>query len=369
MILQIFSLIACLTMTDAPAENQGVITGTVVNASQGKSPVAGCKVVLRARSENQFVVLAETNADPWGRFQFENLLVEKYCEYQPGANRDGVHYPGPTVQLTPEQPQAVVEFSVCDSVAAPSPLVLRKHEIHLHPEPGILRVTESLEIENPSTTCYVGQSLQEGAEPVTLQLHIPAEFERATFDEEYFGRHFSVMQGTLVTSLPWPPGKKEVKFTYTIRNEAVRRTWRRPLDLPCSEACVWVHGENPAVLAGNVPLEAADKSEKNVNGDTGERVFHSTAKLLPAGYVLSVNLEHLPVPWMVYARWAVLIAFFALMAGVIIFAVRRLISAPRSSSERKQDPTSRNAQAEDRHQHSLHGKHGVTRSKTSKNLE
>ena len=177
MVIPILSLITCLALANAPAEVRGTITGIVVNASRDKSPVAECRVVLRARLENQFVVLNEVSADPWGRFRFGNLPVGKYFEYLPGANRDGVHYPGPPVHITPEEPCATVELAVRDAIAAPSPLVLRRHEICLHPEPGVLRVSEVLVVDNPSSTCYVGQAPQEGAEPVTLTLHISPEFE------------------------------------------------------------------------------------------------------------------------------------------------------------------------------------------------
>jgi hypothetical protein len=333
MISKILSLVACLTLADAPAENRGAISGVVVNASQDKTPVAGCKVVLRARLENQFVVLGETSADPWGRFQFVNLPAGKYYEYLPGANRDGVHYAGPLVHITAEEPLAAVELSVCDSIAAPSPLVLTRHEISLRPESGVLYVTESLTVDNPSSTCYVGQAPREGAEPVTLQLSIPPEFERATFDEEYFGRRFAASQGKLITGLAWPPGKKEVKFTYVIRNAEISRHWQRPLDLPCSDLCVRVQTTKPEEIACNLGRGTIAGNE--AKSGPSEVVFHSTGKLLPAGFVIGVELNHLPVPWMAYARWTALFTLIGAVAGTSIFTVRRRRSNSRIAAKQK----------------------------------
>jgi hypothetical protein len=320
MIVELLTLAACLAMSDVPAENRGVIAGVVVNASQGKTPVGGSKVVLRVRLENQFTPFGETTADEQGRFCFENLPVGKYYEYLPGANRDGVHYPGPQVQITPERPRAAVELSVCDSISAPSPLVLRRQEILLRSEPGVLYVTESLVVDNPSSVCYVGQVPQVGAEPITLLLNIPPEFERATFDEEYFGRHFAVAQGRLFTSLPWPPGKKEVKFTYTIRNAQTSRIWERPLDLPCSDVCVRVQAAKPDEIACNLASAAVDQGK---NSEKGEVVFQSAGSMLPAGYVIEVDMAHLPVPWMAYARWAALAVLIGMVGGASVFAIRR----------------------------------------------
>ena len=326
MVIPILSLLTCLAAADAPAEVRGAITGVVVNASRDKSPVAECRVVLRARLENRFVVLNEISADHWGRFRFDNLPVGKYFEYLPGANRDGVHFSGPSVNITPEEPCAAVELSVCDSIAAPSPLVLRRHEICLHPEPGVLRVSEVLVIDNPSSACYVGQAPQEGAEPVTLALRISPEFERATFDEEYFGRRFVVSQGQLVTSLPWPPGKKELKFTYVIRNAETKRTWRRPLDLPCADVCVRVLTAKPEEVACNLSPAVIEKNEK---GDAGAAVFQSAGTPLPSDFVISVDLRHLPVPWMAYARWTALFGLFGMVLGAGVFAIRRRRSPSR----------------------------------------
>jgi hypothetical protein len=292
----------------------------VVNASRDKAPVAGCKVVLSARLQDKYVVIAEASSDQWGQFQFDGLDVGPYFEYLPGANYHDVHYPGPAVHLTTAEPRAAVELSVCDSVAAPSPLVLQRQEISLRSEEGVLYVTESLAVDNPSSTCYVGQARREGEAPITLRLNIPPEFERATFDEEYFGRHFSVSDGALVTSLPWPPGKKEVKFTYAIRNAEFSRQWQRPLDLPCADLCIRVRTANPdEVTCDLAPGVVARENQKP--GQT-EAVFHSSATL-PAGSMIRVGLKKLPVPWMVQARWIALTALLIAIGGICILTVRR----------------------------------------------
>ncbi|MCC6125589.1 MAG: carboxypeptidase regulatory-like domain-containing protein [Pirellulales bacterium] len=356
MILQILALTACLTLADAPAENRGVISGVVVNASQGNSPVEGCTVVLRVRSENQFVVFGETAADRWGRFRFENLPVGKYYEYLPGANRGDVHYPGPRVRITPAEPHAAVELSVCDSIAAPSPLVLARHDIRLRTEPGVLYVTESLVVENPSSTCYIGQAEGEDAVPVTLQLNIPPEFERATFDQEYFGSRFGASEGKLITGIPWPPGKKEVKFTYVIRNDETNRNWRRPLDLPCSDVCVRVQSARPEEVACNLSPAPIEKRGKDEKGEIGEVLFRSEGKLLPAGFVIDVSMGHLPVPWMAYARWTALTVLFGIAAGAGIFALRRRKSPPPPISAQNRGPISTPTKHRSKHP-SAHGPH------------
>ena len=87
-------------------------------------------------------------------------------------------------------------------------------------------VTESMSIDNPSSLCYVGKSPVSGAEPVTLQLAIPADFERTTFHKEFFGRQFSIVDGKLVTGVPWPPGRRELAFTYVLACDEGGYVWQ-----------------------------------------------------------------------------------------------------------------------------------------------
>ena len=135
----------------------GTIDGTVVNTTSGAAralPVRG-----RAASAVQGAIraLCMVATDKQGRFRIGELpLGEKYL-YLIGANRQGVFYPGPRLTLTDLHPAARVELAVCDAVTRPNPLVLNKMEITIRPETGLLKVTESLLIDNPSRTTYIGE--------------------------------------------------------------------------------------------------------------------------------------------------------------------------------------------------------------------
>jgi hypothetical protein len=95
------------------------------------------------------------------------------------------------------------------------------------------------------------------------------------------------------TCIPWPPGKRELKFTYVLRNAEAHRVWERPLDLPCSEIHVRVPAEKPDEVACDLGKAKA--------GSAGEVVFESIDEALPAGHLVRVTLGRLPVPWTAYA--------------------------------------------------------------------
>ena len=304
------ALAACLA-SGPDAARQGVIEGVVRNSTDGNKPAGWTAVVLRATVEGRTSVAAETTADAHGIFAFGRLPVDPTIRYLPGANRHGVHYPGGGIRLTAKQPRARLVLTVCDAVTEPSPLVIRSHEVLLRSEPGAIRVTETLLVENPSRTCYVGQPLAEGQPPITLQLSIPAAFERATFDEEFYGRRFFVANHKPVTDIPWTPGSRELKFTYVVPNRQAHYVWERPLDLPCRQLQVRVHNSATDV-SSNLPQVARDP----------DIVFQAKGPL-PPGHVVRVELGRLPVPWMAYARWIALALLLTLFGSVGWLSRRR----------------------------------------------
>ena len=215
MIVKTLILLYCL-LTAAPDADRGTIMGTVVNASVAKTAISGAEVVLRAEIHGESMICGQTVTDREGRFDFHNLPQGDEYWYLPGANHDGVHFPGPRLQLTTQRPSADVEISVYDTISAPCPLVICRQDIAMRFQPGTLSVTESIVVDNPTRRCYVGAHSPDGDEPITLQLSIPPNFERTTFQTEFFGRRFCLMGDKLATSIPWPPGQRELKFTYVL---------------------------------------------------------------------------------------------------------------------------------------------------------
>ena len=145
-------------------------------------------------------------------------------------------------------------------MAEPCPLIIRRQRISLYPEPGLLRVVESLLIDNPSSCCYVGAAIADNTAPVTLRLAIPETFTTVTFDEEFFGRRFSLRSGMLGTGIPWTPGSRELKFSYVLPNNLRSYVWQRLLDVPCEDLRVEVHGETPDEVACNLPASRSQRA-------------------------------------------------------------------------------------------------------------
>jgi hypothetical protein len=311
----VLTLVMCPMVSYEPLREDGEISGVVLNATQDGAPAGDVDIVLRATADGRFAPVAQTKADAQGRFRFEKLPVGGDFLYVPGANRGGIHYPGPRVRLTAYQSQARVELQIHETQSHPNPLVAKQHVIRIQPEPGALRVTESILVDNPTTKTYVGRETSSEAEPVTLSLAVPPNFDRTTFHKEFFGRRFSFSGQKLVTGIPWTPGEKELTFTYVVPNEMRHVQWQRPLDLPCSDVQVYVTGERPEEVRCNLG--------KAGEGQTvGELMFASRGPLEP-GHVIRVEFGSAPVPWFAYARWAAAALLVGLVAVTGLVTLRR----------------------------------------------
>jgi hypothetical protein len=279
------------------------------------------EVVLRAGADGELVVVAETTTDRYGKFVFPQVPLDPTLVYLPGANRDGVHYPGQRVRLDAYNRLAQATIVVYDAVSTPCPLVAKRHDIDVTVEERVLRITETLLISNPSQATYVGASMRSGSPP-TFWLSIPQNFDRVTFDKEFFGRRFFVVDHRPVTDMPWLPGERELRFTYRIPLVESAGQFRRTIDVPSSAVRVRVHGADQRPVSCNLP--------PSPDAPDGQLAFTPAGRQLARDFVIELQIASLPFPWMQYARWGAVVALAALAgATVAIPRFRRRPSNPR----------------------------------------
>lgn len=326
MLLPQFLLAPCLVLPCSPFDNSGTIRGTVINGSQGNAPVARAEVILQVQQDGVFIPLADTTTDDRGRFVFDSLPLEDEALFLVGANRDEVFHPGERVRLGLQHSEAEVNVTVFDALTDPSPLVARRYDIVIHAEPNLLNVTETILVSNPSTYCYVGGA--EGMRPVTLRLQIPSSFEKVTFHKEFYGRRFEMIDGALMTTIPWPPGERELKFTYILPIEKQHQVWERPLDLPCGAVRLSVSGSDSKAITCNLP--------PGQTADSSELVFEHQGESLPAGHTIRVAFGRLPVPFSAYARWIALGTLATLIVAVAVAMLVKRYLAKREGQPKEQ---------------------------------
>jgi hypothetical protein len=307
------SFLSVLVLGDAPFGATGTIQGVVVNGSQRGEPIADVDVQLRAGMHGVFESVAATKTDFYGKFVFENLPLESRIIYLPGANLAGVHYPGQRVRLEPNSRMVYVKIVAYDANLNVSPLEAKRHDIRIDFATNVLEVTESILISNPSRTTYVGQPRNDEP-PITLRLSIPPHFDRVTFENEFYGRRFRIVDRGVDTDIPWPPGDTELQFTYRIPSEASSGLFQRALDIPSSDVRIHVRPKEAQSVSCNLP-------KSTNNGD--ELLFAAVDKKLPAGFTIELQIGDAPVPWNRFARWGSLFMLAALVLATLLINRRR----------------------------------------------
>jgi hypothetical protein len=266
---------------------------------------------LRIDHHGSLVTVAETTTDDRGRFRFDDISTGDDSVCLPGANYKGIHYPGMRVRL--DNPKSIADQTIVvyEPITQPSPLVATRHDLQLRADKEVLVVSESIIIANRTAHSYIGT---EAEDPVTLGLAVPAEFEKVTFDKEFFGRQFRVNNGRLETGIPWPPGVRELRFTYRLPMNGGKWRFQRPLDLPCELVRVSVGRNEIPMIKCNLPAA----SETNVDA-----VAFEAKGTLPAGHPVKVELENMPMTWGVLARWTALGVLVSLVLTAACLAFRK----------------------------------------------
>jgi hypothetical protein len=307
MIESLLALLLVLSSANVSPDVTGTIHGVVLNGSRGNAPIANTSVVLRAGQGELLEPVAETRTDENGKFAFTEVPLDPTIVFLPGAERDGVHYPAKRLRLSRPNPNAEVVIEAFDAIQSPSPLLALRHEIEVTVEPRVLLVSETMLVANRSDRAYVGESSGQDP-PVTLRLSVPANFDRVTFGSEFYGRRFRIVEHRPVTDIPWPPGERELKFTYRIPLEGSGGLFRRPLDIPSKKISLRVRGADAKSVSCNLPPK--HKLGNDVN-------FAPAAQQLPAGHVLELQIGTLPFPWAFYARWSAVTMLSALVIGTV----------------------------------------------------
>ena len=129
---------SCLAVASAVARG-GTIEGTIVNTSSGKPIPCQVEVILQLQVNGEFLPIRSITSDAQGHYCFSGVPEGKELLYFVGANRHGIFHPGPRIRLADPTPNAYAELSVCDAVAKPNPLALKKMDVTIRPEVGLLR--------------------------------------------------------------------------------------------------------------------------------------------------------------------------------------------------------------------------------------
>jgi len=195
----------------ATAEGNGVIRGTVVQGTPGGTEAGGAVVTLESFVDFQPLAVYSTTVGVDGAFEFTGLAVDPDTTnpsmvYLASVTQDGVRYSSPITTLTTEQPEAEADVTVFGVTDDPSSLVLDRVHWIIDSQPGALVVLQVLEVGNTGDRTFVGETVSDVDEPVTVAFHVPADAVEISFENGALGERFIQVGDLIYDTTPVVPG-------------------------------------------------------------------------------------------------------------------------------------------------------------------
>ena len=271
----------------AQGSEQGVIEGQVVNETEGGGSVAGLDVALIALVEGEIRESQTSQTDEEGRFRFTDILVAESYLVRVCYMQIDYYYP---IDFSTDETEKSIEVPVCDTTT--SDQAIRVHLLHvvLRAEDGYFSVTEVMWLLNEGDKTYVGsEETSFGEIQGTLVFALPEGATDFGVPEESVGDYFLVDNTTVTNTLVFPPGEKEIVFSYILDSpDSGELAIELFADYPTDVLHVMVQGKDVEVASTRLtPAEP-------IATETGEQFIHFTGDSLARGDTVDIRLSSVP---------------------------------------------------------------------------
>lgn len=286
-----------LSALPARADGPNAIAGRVVNRTPGGGSVAGLEVALMAFGATGAPQEGRTaRTDAQGAFRFEGL--SDAAAYAVAVRYGGAEYAQQDIRLGPGETTKEVDISVYEPTEDGQSLraELAHTVIEIDPESRALLMLEYTVLANSGDKTYVGTALQEkgtapapGEKRQTLRFSLPAGATQFRVNEGLPAEALVERAGGFADTRPFPPGKREVIYSYALSYQAASYAFSRLLDYPTDRLNFLVADFGGEVQSGQLtPPRAAEMA--------GRRYWQLTGQGLSAGTALEVAFAGLPQP-------------------------------------------------------------------------
>ena len=305
----------------AQDSEQGVIEGQVVNETEGGGNVAGLDVGLITLVEGEAMETQTGETEEEGKFRFTDISVAQSYLVRVCYMQVDYYYP---VDFSTDETEKSIEIPVCDTTT--NDQAIRVYLIHLilRSGDGYFSVTEVMWLLNDGDKTYIGsEETAFGEIQGTLVFTLPEGAADFGVPEASIGDYFLIDNNTVTNTLVFPPGEKEIVFSYNLGvPSAGDLEVNLPVDYPTDALHVMVQGED--IEVASTRLSPADP----IVMETGEQYIHFTGDSLNRGDIVDIRLSSLSGD-----TNSILIILGVIAAVVIIglgtyFLIRKRAKAP-----------------------------------------
>jgi len=166
--------IAVLVATPARAAEDGVVTGTVTNAT--RKAAAGATVTLSgADQDGSGRIRRNAKVGRDGTYRFENLPSGRDWLYVVDATFDGGRFPGSAFSFPrAEKPSLQTSLTVWNTTTDPRSILVARDAMFVVASENTVSVVESVTVLNHSNLAYIGRGGSDGSAETTFGFGLPA---------------------------------------------------------------------------------------------------------------------------------------------------------------------------------------------------
>ena len=312
LILAFSALDSAQAQESAQDNAQGIIEGTVVTASAGTSgSVSGLETTLVIYRHGQTTTSPDnsentesggsaaaagtteqrtTLTDATGAFRFEGLSTGTDYVYTVAVNYASVDYWSDNVQVMSDSPVTSLQLPVYETTtdAGAVKVVLDHLAVQVNKGAQTIQVLNYVKLHNGGDRTLVAEGANTMAShPAALHLPLPKDASNIAPADGLTQENLSLTDDGLADSTPFPPGDREVVFSYDLPYSSASYLLERAVVYPTDKLAV-------LMPTGNVQIDSAQLPNRNEAEMESSKFLVMTGENLAAGTPVQLALSGLP---------------------------------------------------------------------------
>ncbi|MFQ5988032.1 MAG: hypothetical protein ACE5H6_04195 [Dehalococcoidia bacterium] len=268
----------------AAAEGEGVIQGQVINMTPGGGPVAELTVTLYTYVNNVETATTTASTDSEGRFEFSGLATGSSYQYDLGLRYQEADYYSDLLQFETGETTKFIELDVYDATTSDEAISAHAWYIAIYVEGGGFLVVEDIILANWGDETYIGSAGAEDRQ--ALRFLLPGDARDVEFTYGLMECCTQMSDHSIINSMAFPPGTKEVAFSYGLVYSPPSYLFSRAVDYPTNSLILYVEDVGDIELTSE-QLTAAEP----IIAQDGTRFLQFVGQDLTAGGDLTFTIS------------------------------------------------------------------------------
>lgn len=287
LMLSLFPLLSLSAL--AATNNNGHITGQLLDGTKHNAPIAGQSVTLQMAQGTTSKDLNSVTTDSHGNYSFRNLPTDKTISYALFIRYQGAQYLSNVVSLD-SKPVQQLNLTVYDTTSDTSKLAIVRATVLIHSpntQKGSFTVSEAFAFDNLDNHAFVGSLDATKGKPKALFFSLPAGARNVSLDKGFDGYRSIQADSGFASDVALLPGMNEFALSFEVPYTASSYDFRYVAMYPTVDISMMVppqlHASSSGLISQGTITAQDQQPYQLLNG----------SKLLQ-NQSLTLNLEGLP---------------------------------------------------------------------------